>query len=163
MGDMYEERWRNARKKVEEIVATAGPDDLRERVNRAKENKEAYRFRLEGRRWLLEQSGTAFDYVGFGRELRQVAQEPRRGDCRVPPYGEIGRSWTSFAALCSARTQTTDTRAPASTPREFDANATESFEKPCGQERHQTDSGSGQDDEAERRDLGLGEGEQPGP
>lgn len=75
LGGMHEERWRNARKKVEEIVATSGPDDLRERVNRAKENNEAYRFRLEGRRWLLEQNGTAFDYIGFGRELRQVARE----------------------------------------------------------------------------------------
>lgn len=75
MTDLRQERWDAARRKAEEIARTTGLEDLRQRVNRAKANSEAFRFRLEGRRLLLEEEGSAHDQPGFGRELRQVARE----------------------------------------------------------------------------------------
>jgi hypothetical protein len=70
-----EQRWINAREAVEKYAEEHGSDGLRRRVNELKDNSEAYRFRLEGRRYLDEENRDAYTLTGLAREYRQVALE----------------------------------------------------------------------------------------
>jgi hypothetical protein len=84
---------------------------VRRRINAAKENEEAYRFCLQGRRWLLEESGTAWDYIGYGRELRQVANNYRAAVTERPELLEAAleayrTAWTMDSSPRARHTAT---------------------------------------------------------
>jgi len=77
--DVGQQRWVEARKKVRERVAKSGLEGLRERADKLEANAEAFRYRLEARRFLVDQDRSPYRLVKLAREFRRAANELGRG------------------------------------------------------------------------------------
>lgn len=74
-----QERWVNARKKVEERAKQSGLAGLKQYIQERENDDQLIPYRLEGRKYLFEQEGQVTDLIALAAEYRRAANELSQG------------------------------------------------------------------------------------